>query len=82
MLLDAQSNPIEKKMTMGHLVILVAETDEGPWTPMRPIDVPNWLKHPDIMGEMAAGNMCHDPKQGPQWYRAEKIQDQPLPELH
>lgn len=72
MLLDAHSKPIEKKMTTGNLVIFVSPDGES-WKPVKSEDVPAWVKHPDILGAMVAGEMVNDPAVAPEWYRAEKL---------
>lgn len=57
---------------MGRLVFL-SSTDEETWTPVRPEDVPEWVKHQDVLGNLANGDMARDEAQGPEWYRAERI---------
>jgi hypothetical protein len=73
MLLDAQGKQIEKKMTTGNLVIFVSQDNGVTWKPVKPGDVPAWARHPDVVGQMVAGDMCQDLKKGPEWYRAEKL---------
>lgn len=58
------------------LVILRSATDRGPWTIVKPEDVPAWLKDEDCMARLMEGEMCAHNTAGPNggatdWYRAQ-----------
>lgn len=72
MLLNAQGKRFRRTMA-APLVIYVAESEHGPWSPLKPADVPEWLKNQDTLGELVQGFMCCDPKKDGRWYRAEKL---------
>ena len=62
-------------MKQANLVILCSE-DGKIWHPLKPDEVPAWVKEPAIVGRMVAGEMCMDPRQEPKgspWYRAEQV---------
>lgn len=61
--------------------IVVYSSDDGEnWDLVKPEDVPNWVKDPDVMGWLVKGNMCRndvpnwvkDPE-ARKWYRAERL---------
>lgn len=74
MILDAKGKTINKKMKMGQLIIFISRDGGETWQPMMPSEVPQWVRHPDILGEMMIGNMATDPNKGPEWYRAEHLE--------
>ena len=58
------------------LVIYKSANGRDGWCPVFPADVPEWLKAPEIVGRLVAGEQCCDVAQGPagsDWYRAERI---------
>lgn len=62
-------------MTEGVLIIYVSPNGRDNWQPVLPADVPEWLKAPDILGELVAGEMaCKADEEPPVWYRAEKVE--------
>ena len=76
MLVDAKGKRfrLKSEAKQGHLIIYVSPSYKGPWDPLKPEDVPEWIKDQDILGELVAGQMCSDPKKDGKWYRAEKLQ--------
>jgi hypothetical protein len=58
-------------VVVGKLVILVSPDGETDWKPVKPEDVPEWLKKPEVLGAMVEGNMAHktDEPESP-WYVA------------
>lgn len=57
-------------MKLANLVIL-RSTDCRRWKPVLPKDVPAWLKEPETVGRLVAGEMARRRK-GKTWYRAEQ----------
>jgi len=60
----------------AQLVIYQSESGRDGWKPVLPEAVPAWVKDPDVMGRLVAGEMCMDPKcgdKGSAWYRAEQV---------
>jgi hypothetical protein len=45
--------------------------DEGGWSLVKPEDVPDSIKEPDVMGCLVAGELAK-PIDGDLWYRAEE----------
>lgn len=63
-------------MPEGLLIILRSETprDEASWKPVLPAEVPEWVKSPDNMARLVAGESCCNPETGDLgWYMAEKV---------
>lgn len=65
----------------GLLIILRSEDDGETWFPVEPALVPDWLKEPDVMGRMVAGDMVQQKSTILSatvlpWYRAEKMDSQ------
>lgn len=61
----------------AHLVIFASVNGRDGWHPLAPAEVPAWVKDPETMGRLVAGEMCMDTAQGDQgssWYRAERAQ--------
>lgn len=60
-------------MTEANLVILASENGRDQWTPVKPEDVPAWVKEPDNVSRMMAGYACvkcDEGEKGSLWYRA------------
>lgn len=58
------------------LVIYESPNGRGGWHPMLPSELPDWVKHPDIIGHLVAGEMCCDPalgEKGSNWYKAVRV---------
>ena len=58
---------------LDHLIVFSAADQAGPWTPVPITEVPDWVKDPDVMGYLVAGETVTDPAIGPLWFRAEKV---------
>lgn len=41
---------------VARVVVLVSDSKKGPWTPMPPADVPEALKHPEVMSHIVEGS--------------------------
>lgn len=63
-------------MTEAHIVILKSEDGRAHWHPVTPDQVPEFLKDPDVMGRLVAGEMAQEsnglllPDGAKPWYRA------------
>lgn len=63
-----------KNLKQVMAVVLASEDGETGWTPLRPEEVPQWVRHEDVMGELVAGNIANDPTQeDKRWFRAERL---------
>lgn len=65
-------------MTTKQAVLVVYESLNGrtDWKPLHAHEVPEWVKHPDVMGRLANGEECMDAAQGDKgscWYRAARV---------
>jgi len=62
-------------MKSDTLIIYTSENGRDPWAAVLPDTVPEWLKRPDIVGRLVAGQMCMDPRSvsGTDWFRAEVV---------
>lgn len=59
------------------LVILRSPNGRDNWEPVKPEDVPAWVKEPQRMARLVDGDMIMDPTEGEKgsaWYRAEKVE--------
>lgn len=56
------------------LVIFTSSNGRDPWVPLFQHQVPEWVKEPDVMGRLVAGEMCMDPRSSSatDWFRAER----------
>lgn len=67
---------IDPRQKQAHFIVYRSPHGRGDWTPVLPQDVPEWVKDPDVMGEMARGNAACKNDEGPtgsDWFRADKI---------
>lgn len=58
------------------LVIYHSSNGRDNWTPVMFDSVPEWVKEPEVMGRLVAGEQCMDAKQGDRgsdWYMAKRI---------
>jgi hypothetical protein len=66
-------------MPEAMLVILRSDDDGETWKPVPTADVPEWLKAPDVVAKLVAGEMAKFaggiviPDEMRPWYRAEKV---------
>ena len=57
----------------AELVILASNNGRDGWTPVRPVDVPAWVKEPRNIRRMVNGEECmkaNEGDKGSMWYRA------------
>lgn len=61
-------------MMQAKLIIYTSPNGRDGWLPIDPHKVPEWLKRPDIVGRLVAGEMCMDPKSstGTDWFMAKR----------
>jgi len=56
------------------LCVIYSTTDEGEtWFPVLPENVPEWVKSPDVMANMLAGEYAQNTEFPLAWYRAERV---------
>lgn len=60
---------------MGNFVIAVSENGENGWKLLKPAEVPEWLKNPDVLGQMREGFIAHNDKAPDGWYCAVQVPD-------
>lgn len=63
-------------MKQAQLVIYKSENGRDNWKPLSPGEVPDWVKAPEVMGRLVAGEACMDAKigdKGSDWYRADRV---------
>ena len=56
------------------MVIFRSPNGRDNWRPIGEADVPAWVKAPDVMARLVAGDMCMDPTEGvagSDWFRGE-----------
>ncbi len=56
--------------------VILKSDDEVRWEPVRPEDVPEWLKEEDVMGNLVAGAMAK--REGTPWFRAQVLDSSPI----
>lgn len=64
-----------EQFTQGVIIVLKSENGRDNWRPILPNEVPEFVKHPAVMGRLVAGEECMDAgegKNGSAWYRAQK----------
>lgn len=64
-------------MNTANLIIYASKNGRDGWEPVLPDSVPEWVKDPDTLGRMVAGDMAFKPNEGDKgsmWYRAEKAE--------
>lgn len=60
-------------LQQASLVILSSDTGRGPWEPVLPAEVPEWVKAPDNIAKMMQGEACmkcDEGERGSLWYAA------------
>ena len=63
-------------LTQATLIIYRSAHGRGDWSPILPTEVPEWLKVPDVMGRLVAGEVCmkcDEGDKGSEWYMAEQV---------
>lgn len=52
------------------LIIFKSDNGRDGWKPVLPADVPEWVKDPDVIGNMVKGSACMNPDSGEDWFIA------------
>lgn len=65
------NSQLPEGMKQAELVIWRSPNGRDQWQMIKPADVPEWVKHPNVLGRMVAGEMASDVRNDPFWYRAE-----------
>lgn len=52
------------------VVLKKAHQNARNWEPVKPEDVPEWLKAPEVMGQLVKGQCAHKESAGKEWYVA------------
>lgn len=62
-------------MNLAMLIIYASPDGNTGWTPVLPADVPDWVKDPDILANMIAGQACQNQSSASRttWYRAVRV---------
>lgn len=69
-------DPSGKALAFNQAVFVIWASEDGRenWYKVKPDDVPDWVKHPSVLGRLVNGDMCMSPRQGncgSLWYRAD-----------
>ncbi len=63
----------DKKRKLPVCLIILSSTEEqGEYSPVKPEDVPEFLKDPEVVKALMDGNCCQLESVSPLWYRGEK----------
>jgi hypothetical protein len=63
-------------MSEAYLIIFESENGRDGWRPLLPVEVPEWVKDPDVLGTLLNGQIAMDPTKSTNWYRAERAPTQ------
>lgn len=66
---------IPEGMKQARLVIFESPHGRGEWKPLKPEDVPAWVKNPDVLGRIVSGEIAMDTAHGTNWYCAQQVPD-------
>lgn len=61
-----------------NIIIFTSVNGREPWHPVKPEEVPEWVKHPDNMAKMLSGEecmKCDEGVAGSAWYRAVRLSE-------
>lgn len=59
------------KVKYANLVVLMKKHQNArEWEPLKPEDVPDWVKAPEVMGHLVKGECCTNETRGKEWYCA------------
>ena len=62
----------------GLLIIFKSTDDCATWNPIKAVEVPEWVKDPDILGRMVDGEAAHDAERSPgEWFLAQRAKVAP-----
>lgn len=67
-------------MRMANLIIYASDDGREHWAPVKPNDVPMWVRDPAVLGALASGEECMncaEGQSGSKWYRALRVEDLP-----
>lgn len=56
-----------------NVAFLTSATGRDPWHPIKPEEVPEWVKHPDVIRRLLDGEEVQDVKTVTNWYRAVQL---------
>lgn len=65
-------------MNQALLVIYASENGRDGWQPVKADDLPEWVRAPETIGRLVAGEMCMKADEGDKgslWYRAGRNHD-------
>ena len=71
-------------MPEAMLIFYRSPDGETDWTPLKHDEIPDWLKAPDVVGHLVAGEMAQYtpdiivPDEVRPWYRADKVNSTPI----
>jgi len=63
-------------LAQAELVILASADGRGAWSPVLPAAVPDWIKEPDTLARLVAGECAmkaDEGESGSLWYRAQAV---------
>lgn len=64
-ILDQNGQPVEAAQTVQErAVVFVSETGDD-WEPVKPYNVPDWVKREEVMGDMMRGEIVSLDEAGP-----------------
>lgn len=69
-------DPEGKALAFNQAVFVIWASQDGRenWVKVKPEDVPDWVRHPNVLGRLVNGDMCMAPRDGDRgslWYRAD-----------
>lgn len=67
-------------MRLVNLIIYASDDGRDNWEPVKPVDVPLWVRSPDVLAALESGQECLNSAEGPaqaRWYRALRADDLP-----
>lgn len=85
---NAEAQPVvaeELNIAEEFLVVFVSANGRDNWHPVRAEEVPDFVKRPEIMARLVAGEECMDcaeGRSGSSWYRAVRPSDLQVREAH
>lgn len=69
-----------KNLKQAMIVVFASEDGETGWAPLRPEEVPAWVKDEDVLGNLLAGDIAQDPQTGDgRWFRAQRVANTAMP---
>ena len=71
---------MSSSVRLVNLIIYASENGHDNWAPVKPVDVPLWVRSPDVLAALESGQECLNSAEGPsqpRWYRALRVDDLP-----